>query len=131
MRDALVASALAGAKTVTSSLLAQYEDAGDPLPGLARQVLIDSDAQAVALVEIVTVDVIRLGDADLQLALNEGEGFESVAQWRAAHERFWAEEVRPSLRDRATLCLDDETRVVIERFRLVERVPALRDSCRD
>jgi uncharacterized protein YhfF len=77
----------------------------------------------VALVEAVAVDVIRLGDADLQLALDEAEGFTSVAQWRVAHERFWADHVRPTLRDPAALRLDDDTRVVIERFRLVEPIP--------
>lgn len=124
MRDALVASVLSGEKTATSSLLAQYEDSGEPLPRLGRQELIDSEEQPMACVEIVAVDVIRLGDVDLQLALEEGEGFESVAQWRAAHERFWAEEVRPGLCDPTALPLDDDTRVVVERFRLVGPGPA-------
>jgi uncharacterized protein YhfF len=131
MRDALVASVLRGEKTPTSSLLAQYEDAGEPLPRLGCQELIDSEEQPVAWVEIVAVDVIRLGDVDLQLALDEGEGFESVAKWRAAHERFWAEEVRPGLRDPTALHLDDDTRVVVERFRLAELGPAPRAGGRD
>jgi uncharacterized protein YhfF len=45
------------------------------------------------------------------LAGDEGEGFETVAQWREAHERFWS--------GRET---GDDTRVVTERFRLVERL---------
>ena len=56
------------------------------------------------------VRVVRAGDVDLQFARDEGEGFETVADWRAAHERFWA--------GRA---ITDDTLVVCEWFRLVER----------
>jgi uncharacterized protein YhfF len=122
MRDALVACVLSGEKTATSSLLAQYEDEDeqDPLPKPGtRLTMVDSDEEPVAIVEIVGVDVIRLGDADLQLALDEGEGFRSVAEWRAAHVRFWSEEIRPLLDDPSALAIDDDTTVVVERFRLV------------
>jgi uncharacterized protein YhfF len=120
MRDALVASVLSGEKTATSSLLVQYEDAGEPLPKPGTRLLVGSQGQPVAVVDVVGVNVVRLGDADLQLALDEGEGFESVAQWQEAHERFWADEVKPTLRDPAALRLDEDTAVVIERFRLAE-----------
>lgn len=102
-RDALVASVVSGQKVATSSLLVQYQDAGEQLPKPGARVLVGSEGQTVALIEVVAVDVIRLGDADLELALDEGEGFESVAHWRAAHERFWADEVRPGLRNPASL----------------------------
>ena len=46
----------------------------------------------------------------MRLALDEGEGFRSVAEWREAHEEFWRRTV------------DDDTQVVVERFRLVERL---------
>jgi uncharacterized protein YhfF len=123
MRDALVAAVLNGEKTATSCLAVQYEDAGEPLPKPGTRVLVGSQEQPVAIVDVVSVEVIRLGDADLQLALDEGEGFRSIAQWRAAHERFWTDEVRPALRDPAALRLDEDARVVIERFRLVESIP--------
>jgi uncharacterized protein YhfF len=122
MRDALVASVLSGEKIATSSLLVQYEDTGEPLPKPGTRLLVGSEGQPVAVVKVVAVDVIRLGDADLQLALDEGEDFKSVAQWRSAHERFWANEVQPTLRDPAALDLDEDAGVVIERFRLVDRI---------
>ena len=32
--------------------------------------------------------VLRIADTELALARHEGEGFASVAEWRAAHDRF-------------------------------------------
>jgi uncharacterized protein YhfF len=120
LRDRLVGAVLRGQKTATSSLLLEWEVDREPLPVAgARQTVVDSDGQPVGVIELLAVDVIRLADADLALALGEGEGFESVAEWRDAHERFWAEEVMPRLpRDRLAPLID-ETLVVVERFRLV------------
>lgn len=64
--------------------------------------------------------VIRPEGAELQLALDEGEGFESAAEWRAAHEHFWADEIQPTLSDPVALRLDAKTGIVVERFRVVE-----------
>src|SRR5437870_1296110 len=50
MRDTLVASVLRGEKTVTSSLLVQYEEAGETVPNVGRNVLVNSDEQPVALI---------------------------------------------------------------------------------
>jgi uncharacterized protein YhfF len=111
LRDQLVGAALRGDKTATSSLLQEWEEDGEALPQPGeRQTLIDSEGRGVAVIEIVAVDVIRLADADMRLALDEGEGFRSVAEWREAHEEFWSRAV------------DDDTQVVVERFRLVERL---------
>jgi uncharacterized protein YhfF len=124
MRDRLVEAVLAGRKTATSSLLLQYEDAGERLPRVGeRQTVIDSDSRPVAIIEVVDVEVIRLGDADLALARDEAEGFQSVSEWRNAHERFWNEQVRPELRNATAWRLDEETQVVVERFQIVERLP--------
>ncbi len=118
LRDRLVAAVLAGEKTATSSLLAQYEADQEPLPTPGqRWVLVDSSGEEAAQVKTVEVSVIRLGDADERLARQEGEGFRSAAEWRAAHEGFWRREVLPALR-RAPV-LDDDTEVVVERFRVV------------
>jgi uncharacterized protein YhfF len=120
MRDALVAAVLRGEKTATTSLVVQYEDDDEGLPQPGVYALIDSQDHAVAKVEVVEVNVIEMGDADLELALGEGEGFRTVAEWRSAHVRFWARQLKPSLRDPAALRLDDETKIVVERFRVIE-----------
>lgn len=118
MRDRLVAAVLAGEKIATSSLLIQYEEDGEELPRVGeRQVMVGSDGEEVVPVEIVEVSVIRLGDADDALARDEGEGFRSVGEWRAAHEEFWRRDVLPGLR--RPIFLDDDSQVVVERFRVV------------
>ena len=101
LRDQLVAAILAGEKTTTTGLVADYEHENDPLPapGL-RQVVVDSAGRGVAVIETTAVRVIRLAGVDLDHALGEGEGFTSVAQWRAGHEQFWhSAEMRQALGD--------------------------------
>jgi len=120
LRDQLVAAILAGAKTTTTGLVADYEHEGDPLPwaGL-RQAVTDSAGNRVAVIETTAVRVIRLADVDLAHALGEGEGFTSVAEWRAGHEQFWhSAEYRAALGDPG-FTVDDETLVVAQAFRLL------------
>ena len=121
-RDRLVGAVLRGEKTATSSLLAEWllDDQELPTVGDRREVL-DSNDDPVAVIELTSVDVIRLGDANLALAHEEGEGFESVAEWRRAHERFWAEDVIPRLPANMAGPLKDGAKVVVVRFRLVPR----------
>ncbi|WP_411110697.1 ASCH domain-containing protein [Streptomyces sp. c-19] len=121
LRDRLVAAVLSGEKTATTGLLVEYEIEKEELPEAGeRSALIDSAGREVAVVEITEVRVLPLGEADLRLALDEGEGFLSVADWREAHERFWhGEEMREALGDPGFV-VDDGTMLVVERFRVVE-----------
>jgi uncharacterized protein YhfF len=121
VRDQLVAAILAGEKTTTTGLVADYEHENDPLPtpGL-RQVVVDSAGRGVAIIETTAVRVIRLADVDLDHALGEGEGFTSVAQWRAGHEQFWhSAEMRQALDD-PTFTVNDDTLIVAQEFRLIQ-----------
>jgi uncharacterized protein YhfF len=121
LRDQLVAAILNGAKTTTSALLAGYGP-DEPLPraGL-RQAVVDSSGNRVAVIETTAVRVIRLGDIDLAHALGEGEGYRSVADWRAGHERFWdSPEVRSELGD-PDFTVNDDTLVVAQTFSLLGR----------
>ncbi|MFE2375898.1 ASCH domain-containing protein [Streptomyces sp. NPDC059398] len=123
LRDRLVDAVLRGEKVSTSGLLAEYEAEQEELPPVGeRSALIDSDGREVAVVELTEVRVERLGDIGLQHALDEGEGYTSVAEWRAGHERFWhGDEMREALRD-PEFTVDDDTMIVAERFRVVERL---------
>ncbi|MET0492104.1 MAG: ASCH domain-containing protein [Actinoplanes sp.] len=122
LRDQLVGAILDGAKTSTSSLVADYEHEGEPLPEVGeRSVVYDSDDRPVAVIETTEVRVVRVGDVDLRHAIDEGEGYESVAAWRAGHEDFWhSAQARESLGD-PTFTVDDDTLMVAERFRVVSR----------
>jgi uncharacterized protein YhfF len=44
--------------------------------------LVDSDGRTIAVIELISVDVIRMRDVDRQLAHEEGEGFASAEDWR-------------------------------------------------
>ncbi|GAB4106634.1 hypothetical protein GCM10028790_56530 [Micromonospora taraxaci] len=120
LRDTLVGAILSGAKTSTTGLLIGYERANEPLPEVGQlSAVVDSAGRRVAVIELTDVRVIRLADVDLEHALAEGEGDESVAQWRAGHETFWhSAEMRAELGD-PDFTVDDDTLVVTERFRLV------------
>jgi uncharacterized protein YhfF len=122
LRDQLVAAIVTGAKTTTTGLIADYEHEGDPLPIPGqREIVVDSQGQPVTVIETVAVRVIRLGDVDLAHAVSEGEGYTSVAQWRAGHEQFWhSEQVRESLAD-PDFTVNDDTQVVTVEFRVVGR----------
>src|ERR1700733_12455107 len=76
LRDQLVAAILAGAKTTTTGLLDDYARDGEPLPRPGdREVVVDSASEPVAVIEVVPVRVVRVGDVDLTHALGEGEGY--------------------------------------------------------
>ena len=107
LRRKLVGAVLRGEKTATAGLYGE-----DPLAEAgSRWLLLDFDDEPVAIVETTEARVVRAGDVDLAFARDEGEGFESVAEWREAHERFWSHRE-----------ITDDTLVVAERFRLVERI---------
>ena len=123
LRDELTAAALSGAKTTTASLLVDFEIEGIPMPQAGEmEILVDSAERPIAVVEILSCRVSRLADVDDQHAIDEGEGYADAAAFRVAHERYWnsyLDVVRATLGD-PTFALDDDTPVVLERFRIVK-----------
>lgn len=119
LRDRIVAAIEAGAKTATSSLLREYEVAGEPVPQVGfRGVLVDSTGRRRVVLETTAVELVRLCDVPLQHALDEGEGYASVDDWRAGHLRFWSSaQMQEELGDGFTV--DDSSVVVLERFEIV------------
>lgn len=125
LRDELTRLALDGTKTTTAGLYVEMEADGEALsvPG-TREVLLDSEERPVALIETVECRVVRLADVDDRHAIDEGEGYADAHEFRVAHERFWngyINELRASLGD-PEFELDDDTLVVLQRFRIVERL---------
>ncbi|WKX68723.1 ASCH domain-containing protein [Streptomyces sp. XD-27] len=123
VRDQLVAAILSGAKTSTTTLDVEFEIFGEPIPVVGeRQVVVDSQDRPVAVIEITEVRKLTVGEIDLQHVIDEGEGDETIAQWRASHERFWhSPQMREALGDPGFTVTDD-TPVVADRFRVVERL---------
>ena len=127
LRDKLTALALAGTKTTTAGLLAEVEVDGEAVtePG-DLEILLDSDERPVAVIETIRNRVARLADVDDRHAIDEGEGYQNAAAFRVAHERFWngyLDDLRERLGD-PTFAIDDDTYVVLQRFRVVERLDA-------
>jgi len=111
LRRLLVTAVLAGEKTATAGLLEEYEAEGAPVPSPGdRFSLDDFDDERVAVVEVTEARVLPAIEIDLDFARDEGEGFESVEDWRLAHERFFERAIGP------------ETQIVAIRFRVVEEV---------
>jgi uncharacterized protein YhfF len=111
LRRVLVAAVLEGKKTASASLREEYEpNTNESLPEVGECfVVLDIDELPVAVIETTEVHTVPAGQITLQFARDEGEGFESVENWRAAHETFWS-----------GFEITDETLVVAERFRLVK-----------
>jgi uncharacterized protein YhfF len=113
LRRKLVEAVLRGEKIATASLREEYAPNADealPEPGESF-LLLGYDDEPLGVVKTTELRVVRAADVDVQFARDEGEGFETVEQWRSAHERFWS--------DRQ---ITDDTLIVCERFTLVERL---------
>ena len=125
LRDKLTQLALDGAKTTTAGLYVEVELGDDAMPiSGTREILLDSDERPVALIETVDCRVVRLADVDDRHAIDEGEGYADAHAFRVAHERFWngyIDELRDRLGDPGFV-LDDDTLVVVQRFRIVDRL---------
>lgn len=90
LRDRLLAAIIAGEKTATSSLASDFGSEGEPLPEVGRiGAVIDSSGHPIGVTETLTVDILPVSKVSEDFARAEGEGFETVAQWRDAHEEFW------------------------------------------
>ena len=111
LRRQLVAAVLAGDKTATAGLWSEYEAEGEPVPVTGdRYVLHDYDDESVAIVEVTGARLVAASEIDVQFARDEGEGFETVEDWRVAHEQFFQQPIEP------------ETEIVAIRFRVAERL---------
>ena len=111
LRRQLVDAVMRGEKTATAGLLEEYEAEGEqPDVVGSRCILLGYDEEPVAIVEVTESKVVPAGEIDEAFAHDEGEGFESVEDWRVAHEHFFG---RP---------IERETQIVAVRFRVVERL---------
>ncbi len=123
LRDRLVAAILSGEKVTTTGLLEEYRRAGTRLENVgSRELVVDSSGEGVAIIETVEVDVKRMGEVDLPFAIDEGEGFRSVEEWRVAHVSFFTSAEMIAALGEPPVRIDDDTPVVCTRFRVVERL---------
>ncbi len=111
LRLQLVDAVLAGRKTATAGLFAEYVEEGETLGRVGdRRVLLGYEDEAVAIVELTEVRVVPAHEIDIDFARDEGEGFASVEEWRLAHEQFFGQAIDPG------------TEIVAVRFSVAERL---------
>ncbi len=77
--------------------------------------LLDSAGRPVAVIAITRVEEHRFIDVPWELARDEGEGFESIEDFRSGYRRYYAEAGTP---------ITDDERVICTWFRVVETYPA-------
>lgn len=113
--DQLAQLVLAGTKTATASAYDLYALENEPLPQAGSyDVILDSQDQAVCIIQITKVEVLPFKQVSADHAFKEGEGDKSLAYWRQVHEELfglWLQE--------AQLSFSEETAVVLEEFKVV------------
>lgn len=126
LRDRLVAAILRGEKTSTTGLQEVLVRTGEPVGEVgSRELVVDSGGRGVAVIETTSIEVKRMGDVDLQFAIDEGEGFETVEQWYDAHVRFFTSPEMVEALGHPPVEIDDDTLIVCYRFRLVDVLDAI------
>jgi uncharacterized protein YhfF len=111
MRQRLNGLILDRRKRATAGLLLDYVRDDEELEFVGeRLALVDDDQGRIAVVEVLRVDTVPFGEVSWKFAEAEGEGDESLEEWREGHLRFW------------TSCgevVDEMTPVVLLWFELV------------
>lgn len=113
--DLLADLVLKGEKTATASAYDLYAVDNDPLPQEGTfDVILDSQDQAVCIVEVTKVSVQPFHQVSADHAYKEGEGDKSLAYWRQVHEEVFTEWMSD-----AGLTFTPDSKVVLEEFRKV------------
>lgn len=113
--DFLADLVLRGEKTATASAYDLYALEAEPLPREGTfDVILDSQNQAVCIVEITRVSVESFKYVSADHAFKEGEGDKSLAYCRQVHEDFFTDCL-----GQAGLTFTPESKVVLEEFRKV------------
>ncbi|MDY4762028.1 ASCH domain-containing protein [Streptococcus thoraltensis] len=113
--DLLANLVLEGTKTATASAFDLYEVDDEPLPKAGTyDVILNSQDEAVCVIEVTKVSVLPFKDVSKEHAFKEGEGDRSLAYWRQVHEalfREWLAEVNQEF--------NENSKIVLEEFKVV------------
>lgn len=98
---------LAGRKQGTAGLRVEdYESEGELLEHVGeRLVILDNDGRAAATVEVTGVSVHPFIEVPWEFAQSEGEGHDTLDEWRAGHRRYWAAHGTPVQDDTPVVCV--------------------------
>jgi uncharacterized protein YhfF len=105
MRQRLNQLILDGQKRATAGLLIDYVRENEELASKGdRLALVDDESRRVSTVVVADVATVPFIEVPWSFALAEGEGDESLEEWRDGHRRFWTEHGE---------AVDDHTPVVL------------------
>ncbi len=100
-----------GPKRATTSVLAEYEAEGEPLPAVGDySVILDGRGRPLCIIRTTSVEIKPMGSVTEDFAWDEGEGDRTLAWWRRVHLEAFRLAGYP---------VDDESALVLERFDLV------------
>lgn len=115
--DELLALYFEGKKTAGSSLVEDFETAGDPLPKVGNYwIYLGSQGQPRCILRTERVVFHRFKEVPLEIAIAEGEGDLSLEHWRKVHSELY----KPYLAQWGISDIN-EARVVTEHFTIVFR----------
>src|ERR1035438_2044747 len=93
MRQRLNGLILDGHKRATAGLLLEYVREDEELESVGELLaLLDDDSQRIATVVVTEISTVPFIEVPWKFAQAEGEGDESLAEWREGHRRFWSAE---------------------------------------
>lgn len=106
---------LSGVKRATAASVAELELVGMRPPRVGDvSVITRWDGEAVAIILTTHIEIRRLGDVDEAFALREGEGDQTLAWWRAAHEAYYNR-----ILSGTGIAVDDDLLIICEHFERV------------
>ncbi|MEZ7171183.1 ASCH domain-containing protein [Sporosarcina sp. OR05] len=101
-------------KTATCSAHILYELENEPLPTTEDySVILNSKEEPVAIIKTVNVEIVPMNEVTEEFALAEGEG--TYEEWKAAHVRFFKQELKEVHRS-----YSEDMLLVCERFTLID-----------
>jgi uncharacterized protein YhfF len=106
---------LVGKKRATASLVAAFEDEGQPLPKPGDCCIVtDFHGHPLCIVKTTAVDIVAFRDVTQEFASIEGEGDGSLAYWQRAHRHFFSNGCKAM-----GLTFTEDMPIVCEQFELV------------
>lgn len=115
MRQWLNGLILEGRKKATAGLLSDYAAEGEELESVGeRMPLVDDEGKPVAMLVITKVETHRFIDVPWSFAASEGEGDESIEEWRDGHRRYFEGVGTP---------VDDDSLITCISFELEDAAP--------
>lgn len=115
--DKLADLVLRGIKTATCSALDLYELENERIPQEGDySVILNSKDEAVCIIKTNKVSIVPYEEVSNDHAYKEGEGDRSLDYWRAVHEEFFIDELKPF-----GLKFDPKMKLVCEEFEVVYR----------